>query len=309
MAKLVTGGAGFIGRHLVRELAKDSEVRVLDIRIDASLRKELPQVKFHEISVTLINTPQWEGILHGVDVVYHLGGLLGTSELYSRILDAEYVNVCGTLSLLEAMRRNGATRLCFTSKPNMWRHNVYTITKENCERYIEMYRVIHGLEPVIFRPFNVYGPEEKVLEYRKAVPYFIIAALKDEPLEVFGDGEQTMDLVYVRDCVEAFISLSQNPRAIGEVIEIGSGVETSVNELAELVIKMTGSRSTVKHIPMRKGEVPDSKIRANTTMMDNTCQLSTRTSLEEGLAETIAHYREHLDEYPVYNFPVSELVV
>lgn len=309
MRKLVIGGSGFIGRHLVRELAKESEVTVLDVAVDDELEAALPDVGFFEESITMATDRQWADMLEGVDTVFHLGGLLGTSELYDRVLEAEYINVYGTLKLLEAMRRNGKPRLCFASKPNMWRHNVYTITKEHCERYIEMYQLVHGLEAVIYRPFNVYGPEEKVLEYRKAVPYFIISALKGEPLEVFGDGRQTMDLIYVQDCIEAFIALSQNDRAVGEVIEIGSGCETEVNALADMVIALTGSSSPVVHIPMRKGETPESRIRANRTALEETCRLMTYTPLEVGLVKTIEHYSEHLEDYPVYALGAEELVL
>ena len=307
MAKLVTGGMGFIGRHLVRELAKQDEVKVVDIQADSTIVREYPNVKFYKMDVTALNPYQWERLLEGVSVVYHLSGLLGTSELYSRIIEAECVNVLGTLHLLEAMNKNHARRIVFTSKPNMWKHNVYTITKENCERYLEMYRAIYGMEVTILRPFNVYGPEEKVEQYRKAVPYFIISALKNEPIEIFGDGQQTMDLIYVEDCVGAFIAASQQ-RAIGEVLEVGSGHETSVNVLAKLIIRLAKSKSEIKHLSMRKGETPNSRIRADTTNMEKVCQFTAQTNLAKGLCKTIEYYRENLDKYKVYKFPESELV-
>jgi UDP-glucose 4-epimerase len=205
------------------------------------------------------------------------------------------------------MNKNRVKRIVFASKPNMWRHNVYTITKENCEKYLEMYRVIYGLETTILRPFNVYGPEEKVEQYRKAVPYFMISALKNEPIQIFGGGEQTMDLIHVRDCVEAFIVSADERKAVGEVIEIGSGTETIVNELAQLIIKLAGSKSKIKHVSMRKGETPDSRIKADTRNMEDILQLTPRVTLEEGLSETIEHYRNHLHEYTVYEFSDSEL--
>lgn len=309
MAVLVTGGCGFIGRFLVRELAKRgvNEIRVIDINTDNDLKAEIPDVLFQELDVNLLNTNQWEHLLEGVDTVYHLGGLLGTSELFSRVIEAERVNVLGTLNLLEAMRKHHVPKIVFVSKPNMWKHNVYTITKENCERYLSMYQEIYGIKPIILRPFNVYGPEEKVEQYRKAVPYFILSALKDEPIEVFGTGEQTMDLVHVRDCVEAFIISASNPNAIGRTIEIGSGTEVSVNELAKLIIKLAGSKSKIKHLPMRKGEVANSRIKANIKGMKEILKYKLKVSLVEGLTETIEHYRNNLDRYEVYQFHESEI--
>jgi len=312
MAKLVTGGMGFIGRHLVRRLASQGEeVRVIDIATDTTFVGQLilkyPNVRLFKTDVAALNPYQWERLLEGVSTVYHLSGLLGTSELYSRVIEAERVNVLGTLHLLEAMNRNHARRIVFTSKPNMWKHNVYTITKENSERYLEMYRAIYGMEVTILRPFNVYGPEEKVDQYRKAVPYFIIAALKNEPIEIFGSGEQTMDLIYVEDCVDAFIAASQQ-KAIGEVLEVGSGQETSVNTLAKLIIRLANSKSEIKHLPMRKGETPDSRIRADITNMEKVCQFTAKTNLAKGLCKTIGHYRENLNDYKVYKFTEAELV-
>jgi nucleoside-diphosphate-sugar epimerase len=93
MPLLVTGGTGFIGRHLVRQLANrtSDQIRVVDVRVDAELSKELPKVRFYKLDITLINTAQWERLLEGVSVVYHLSGLLGTSELFNRIIEAERV--------------------------------------------------------------------------------------------------------------------------------------------------------------------------------------------------------------------------
>jgi len=304
MAVLVTGGCGFIGRHLVRELVERvvGEIRVVDIKIDSEFKSEMPTVKFWESDANLLDAPEWEQLMEGIDVVYHLSGLLGTTELFDRVIEAERVNVLGTLNLLEAMRKHHVRKIVFASKPNMWKHNVYTITKENCERYLSMYHEIYGMKPIILRPFNVFGPEEKIEQYRKAVPYFLISALRNEPLEIFGSGEQTMDLIYVTDCVKAFVISAHVPDSVGKVIEIGSGTEVSVNELASLIVKMTVSKSEITHLPMRKGEVENSKIKASTEDMQEILKFKPEITLEEGLRRTIEHYKSNLDKYEIYQF-------
>jgi len=291
---LVTGASGFIGEHLVKELLRQGhEVIAFD-------KKTSNRVGSEEFVKGDIVSFSFDKIFESTDVVFHLAGLLGTTELFHRIIEAEKVNVLGTLNLLESMRRNGIGRIVFSSKPNVWKHNVYTITKENCERYLEMYREIYGFKVVITRPFNVYGPGEYLTEYRKALPYFIVAALKNEPLEIFGDGEQTMDAIYVDDVIKALIlCIEKSPN---ETVEIGSSEPTKVKDLAKKIIEMTNSKSEIVHKPMRKGETTPSQICANGNM-EQLLGFKPRIKLEEGLKKTIKWYNENLDEFrEIYKF-------
>lgn len=292
MKALVTGAAGFIGRHLVRELIKEEHEVVAFDKQQGNVGTE-----FVQGDIVSFN---FDEILDDVDVVFNLAGLLGTTELFHRIIEAEKVNVLGTLNLLESMRRNDVEKIVFTSKPNMWKYNVYTITKENCERYLEMYREIYGFKPVITRPFNVYGPEEYLIEYRKAVPYFIIAALRNEPIEVFGDGEQTMDVIYVDDTAKALIKCAEKlPK---ETIEIGTSEPLKVKDLAKKIVKLTNSESEIIHKPMRKGETNPKYICANGNMK-RLIGFKPITNLKEGLSKTIKWYKENLDEFKeIYKF-------
>jgi len=272
MKILVTGAAGFIGRHLVKGLLRRGyQVVGFDMRgyqvVGFDKRKENIGISFICGDITTFNLDEIfkEG---DIEIVFHLAGLLGTTELFHRIIEAERVNVLGTLNLLESMRKNDITKIIFVSKPNIWKYNVYTITKENCERYLEMYREIYGFKCVITRPFNVYCPGELLKEYRKAIPYFIIAALKNKPLEVFGTGEQTMDAIYIDDVVEALIlSAEKMPK---EVVEIGTGKPIKVIDLARKIIELTGSKSKVVYKPMRKGETFPSQLFVQTAIW-NAC--------------------------------------
>ncbi len=292
---LVTGASGFIGRHLVRALSKEGfRVIALDRRY---FNFGDPKIKF---LVGDILRYDFEQLFKQKEVegVFHLAGLLGTTELFHRIIEAEMVNVVGLLRVLEAMRKKGVEKILFTSKPNIWKNNVYTVTKENAERYLNMYREIYGMNVVITRPFNVYGPEEYLSEYRKAIPYFIVAALRNEPLEVFGTGEQTMDPIYVEDAVQAIIR--SYLVALREVVEIGSSKSIRVIDLARKIIELTGSSSEIIHLPMRKGEPVDViDVRAD-GKMGSLIGYKPRVGLDEGLSMTIEWYEKHLDEFLDY---------
>lgn len=289
---LVTGGSGFIGKRLVQELMRNGyEVTVFD-------RK--PANTHASFVCGDIVSFDFDDVLKDVDVVFHLAGLLGTTELFHRIVEAEKVNVLGTLNLLESMRKNNVTKIVFTSKPNVWKYNVYTVTKENCERYLEMYREIYGFKCVITRAFNVYGPDEPLKEYRKAIPYFIVSALRNEPLEIFGDGQQTMDAIYVDDVAEALLVCAE--KLLSQTIDIGNSRPVRVKDVADQIIMLTGSASEVVFKPMRKGESNPRYICANETLW-RLLGFKPKISLVDGLTRTIKWYREHLDEFrEIYKF-------
>ena len=292
---LVTGAAGFIGRHLVRALVKEG-VDVIAFN-KKPINFENPNVR---TIVGDILKYDFEHLFRQEEIegIFHLAGLIGTTELFHRIIEAEMVNVVGLLRILEAMRKSDVERIVFTSKPNVWKNNVYTITKENAERYLNMYREVYGMKAVITRPFNVYGPEEYLTEYRKAIPYFIVASLRNEPLEIFGTGEQTMDPIYVEDVVQALIrSYFIAPK---EVVEIGSSKPIRVIDLARKIIELTGSSSKIVHLPMRRGEPIDIfDIRAD-GRMSLIIGYEPKIDLDMGLSMTVEWYREHLDEFSDY---------
>ena len=300
MKALVTGSSGFIGTHLVQELVRQGyEVIAFDRRTSNQVGSE-NSVKGDVVSF------RFDEILEDTDVVFHLAGLLGTTELFHRIIEAEKVNVLGTLNLLESMRRKGIDHIIFTSKPNIWKYNVYTITKENCERYLEMYRKIFDFRTVITKMFNVYGPGLLLNDYRKAIQYFIIAALKNEPLELFGNGEQTLDPIYVADAVEALTLCAE--KLPQEIVEIGWSTPISVNTLAKRIIDLTNSRSKVVYKPMRRGESTPKRICANNNM-ERLIDYRPKVNLNDGLIKTIVWSRGHLREYEdIYSYKKEDFL-
>ena len=283
---VITGGNGFIGSHLIDELQRRGH-KVISFDL---CRPQHNRVE--TIIGSVLDTDKITKALSKADFVFHLAGLLGTHELVDCAIEATKVNVLGTLNVLEACRKSGA-KLVEISKPNCW-VNTYTITKVAAESFTEMYRREHGLKAATTKWFNVYGGRQPLMEeagYKKLIPTAIVNALLGKPIEIYGNGEQTMDLVHTTDTVEATLSIMDNWKECeGNVFEIGEGKETTVNEAVETIIALTGSSSEVVHIPMRKGETDNTRLKADITALNRLAGWSPRISLTDGLAQTIEWY-------------------
>lgn len=223
--------------------------------------------------------------------------MLGTHELVDCAIEATQINVIGTLNVLEACKAYGV-KLVEISKPNCW-VNTYTITKVAAESFTEMYRREHKVEAVTIKWFNVYGGRQPLMEeagYKKMIPTAVVNALRGEDIEVYGNGEQTMDLVHTVDTVEATLAVMDNwDRCEGHTFEIGSGEETTVNKAVSDILRMTKSSSKIVHVPMRKGEVDNTKIKADLTQSRILAGWTPRISLEEGLMDTIRWYKNRYE--------------
>ena len=275
---LVTGDQGFIGKHLVEELEeRGHEVVGLDIVNNEDVRDAT------QVAQSMV----------GCDYCFHLAGMLGTHELVDNAVKGAEINILGTINVLDACVLNN-TKLIEISKPNVW-NNTYSITKEASEKFTEMYRVEHGLKATVAKWFNVYGSGQPLFEeigYRKAVPTWIVRGLNGEDIEIYGNGNQTMDLIHTTDTVEATISLMDNfDKCEGETFEIGSE-EIETNKVAEMIIEMTGGKSEITHVPMRPGEVADTKLKADLTKIKEYTSWTPRVSLEDGMKESVNWYNK-----------------
>lgn len=288
MKILLTGGSGFIGSHLADELqSRGHEVISYDI---------CPS-RFNKIKTvigSILDKDELDRVIAGCDFVFHLAGMLGTHELVDCAIKATQVNVIGTLNVLEACKTYGV-KLVEISKPNCW-VNTYTITKVAAETFTEMYRREHGVEAVTIKWFNVYGGRQPLMEevgYKKMIPTAIINALRGEDIEVYGNGEQTMDLIHTTDTVEATLAIVDNWNwCNGSTFEIGTGEEITVNQAVNDIIALAKSSSSVVHVPMRKGEVDNTRIKANIEQANILANWAPRISLAEGLIQTIKWYKE-----------------
>lgn len=285
MKILVTGGSGFIGSHLVKELGmKGHSVDILsNIKPNIVKKQNYIFADITDRKTMLKVIPQYEAI-------YHLAGLLGTSELIEKAYEASRVNILGTINVLDGALIN-KTKVVHITKPNCWL-NTYSITKYAGESFAKMYERELGLPTVSIRWYNVYGPNQS-FHCQKAVPFFIRWALKNEPIQIWGNGEQTMDLIYATDAVRATIEIGEQKKYNGMTIDVGSGTETSVNTLADIVIKLTNSKSQIQHLPMRAGEDANTKLCADVSIIKE-LDFKYRYNLGTGMKETVKWYIKNL---------------
>lgn len=277
MKVLVTGGKGFIGSHLVQQLKeKGHDVEIFD-RTDLWCYQDLRNQ--NDVNHTFNSfKPQ---------VVYHLGAVLGTAETFKNLVQTAEVNIIGTLNVLEAALRHSCLFI-YTSKPLIWQ-NPYTITKRCAEQFIEMYNGVFGLNTVILRLYNVYGPGQKSSPVEKAIPIFLEHALRGEDVPVYGDGEQKPDWIYIDDVVDALI-LAMKKRPVGMTMDIGTGVSTSVNDVIYMIQRLAGGVFNIRYLPMRIGEGPEKEVKADIGVATEFLGWKPKVSLEEGLRRTIPYY-------------------
>jgi dTDP-glucose 4,6-dehydratase len=310
---LVTGGAGFISSNFVRHLlrATDHEVVSLDALTYAGNIENLADVISHErlsfVHGDIRDEDLVRDLVEGVDVIVNAAAESHV-EKSIRQGGGEFVqtNVEGTRILLDAIRELPVERFILVSSSEVYGtaeyapmdeehplnpRSPYAATKAGADRLAYSYHVTYGLPVVIVRPFNNYGPRQHP---EKAIPRFVTQALSDEPLTVHGDGHASRDWLYVDDDAEAIEAVIAAPldTVVGEVINLATGVDISIAEVAELVLDAVGKpRSLMEHLPERPGQV-DRHI-GSTEKAERLLGWRARTSFAEGLGRTVAWYREN----------------
>jgi UDP-glucose 4-epimerase len=270
MRFLVTGGAGFLGIALSNRLAHDGhQVRVIDDLSAGDPARLDERVLFTRGDVA--DRPKLWTLLQDVDCVYHLAArvLVSESILYPR----EYndVNAGGTVSLMEAMRDAGVRRVVFTSSGAVYGEQAhqpvredqppnpqspYAVSKLAAEYYVRTIGALWGIETVILRIFNAYGPGQSLPpSHPPVVPRFLHQALRGGSLVVFGGGGQTRDFVYISDVVEALVAAATAADVDRRIVNVGSARDTSINDLADLVAQVVGREVQVLHSPAEGGGV------------------------------------------------------
>lgn len=280
---LVTGGSGFIGSFLVEALmARGHRVTIFDLDTPVYVKGD----RFIRGDIT--DRKAVNKAVKGHDVVMHFAGMLGTHETVEHAYDAARINILGALNVYDAALDHGA-KVYDVTKPNYWR-NPYTITKVAAEEFGLMYRDEFKLPVVLLRFFNVFGPRQKTDIYEKAVPTFILRALHNQPIHIYGDGTQGTDHIFVEDAVNATVGIFESGYDGSLAVEIGSGEEVTVNDIANEILKLTRSKSRIRHIAMRRGETEHTRIKADIRLLTE-IGFKHNISLQDGLKKTIEFYK------------------
>jgi len=294
---LVTGAAGFLGSALANRLAADGHsVRGLDDLSAGDPGRLSPSVLFTRGDVS--DRPKLWTLLQDVECVYHLAARVSVQEsvLYPREYNA--VNVGGTVSVMEAMRDAGVSRVVLVSSGAVYGEqgrqplaetqapdprSPYAVSKLAAEYYVRTIGSLWGLESVALRMFNAYGPGQPLpASHAPVIPRFLRQAQQGGSLVVHGDGSQTRDYIYLDDAVDAMVAAASARNVDKQVINVGSGRETSVRELARLVGAATGHRVDVLYSSADNGGV--SRMCADIRLAGDRLGFRPRVSLAEGLA-------------------------
>jgi UDP-glucose 4-epimerase len=301
---LVTGGAGFIGSHLIeRLLIGGSGVRVLD-NLSTGKRANLPAhgaIEFMEGDIRDRQTV--DAAVAGVDVIVHLAAVASVQASVDDPVGTHAANFDGTLNLLESARRTGVARFLYASSAAVYGDNArlpvnedlalnpltpYATDKLAGEYYLGFYHRKFGLRTTAFRFFNIYGPrQDPSSPYSGVISIFVDRLRASAPVTIFGDGRQTRDFVFVGDLADLLARAIEAPATVGKVMNVGCGVECSLLELLATLERLSGRRLECRHEAARVGDILRSC--ADTSRLTSLLGSAPGTSMEAGLAELLRY--------------------
>src|SRR5579863_5700749 len=316
MRVFITGGAGFLGSHLAEGfLNRGDDVTVMDMAPSLKVEHLLSNPRFRYVRDSIMNIEMLENLIVQADLIYHLAAVVGVEHYVGDPYQVLNVNINGIQLVLKLAHRYNK-KVVFSSTSEVYGRNTkvpfkedddrvlgstridrwcYSTSKAAGEHFCFAYRKL-GLPVVIVRYFNIYGPRLDKIDVGRVLTIFMGQLLRHEPLTVIGDGKQTRCFTYVDDAVEATMAAGLVPEAVGDIFNIGVDRETTILELAQTMIKITGARSTVKFVTQQSiyGEsyediprrVPDN------SKMRNILHATPKVSLEEGLRRTIEWFQK-----------------
>lgn len=300
---LVTGGAGFIGSHLVDALLqRGHDVRVVDDF--SSGRRENLEHALHRIELIEADLRDPDVCRHAcrdIDIVFHQAAVPSVPRSVADPLTTHDANVNATFHLLLAARDARVRRFIYAASSSAYGEtdagpksealtprplSPYAVSKLAGEHYARVFHLCYGLETLSLRYFNVFGPrQDPQSEYAAAIPRFITAILRGEPPTIFGDGQQTRDFTYIDNAVHANLLAATTPHADGTVLNVGCGRSISVNEIVATISRILGSSVTPRHTDPRPGDIRHSQ--ADISLARRHLGYEPLVDFEEGLRRTI----------------------
>jgi nucleoside-diphosphate-sugar epimerase len=300
---LITGGAGFIGSHLVkRVLGTGGIVRVVDNLSTGSverLGKTGDSLRF--ITGDLADESVAAEAVQGIDYVLHQAAVPSVQRSVADAVGTNRSNVTATLNLLENCRKAGVRRFVYAASSSAYGDtevlpkneempadplSPYALQKWVGERYCKLYHELYGIETVSLRYFNVFGPgQDPYSEYSAVIPKFITKLRAKEPITVYGDGEQSRDFTYIDNVIEANLLALSARNAPGEVCNIGCGQRVTLNQLIRILEEILGVRAQVNYAPAKPGDVRHSL--ADISKATRVLGYAPKIKIEEGLRRTV----------------------
>ncbi len=317
---LVTGGGGFIGSHIVEGLLRQGHhVRVLDdfatgdkrnvMAVQEQLRADGMATPLDVVDGSILDPEALARAMDGVEYVYHQAALPSVAFSLQDPLLSNRVNVEGTLCVLVAARDAQVQRLIYAGSSSAYGDSPllpkredhpanplspYAVAKLTGEYYCRLFTSLYGLETVTLRYFNVFGARQNPnSQYAAVIPKFITALLKDEPLPVFGDGQQSRDFTHIDNVVHGNLLAMTAPGVAGQIFNLANGSRTSLLQLIAYLEELTGNRARVEFLPPRPGDVPHSQ--ADVTRAQQQLGYEPQVDVKTGLQHTLAYYRQTLE--------------
>jgi UDP-glucose 4-epimerase len=266
MVFLVTGGAGFIGSHLCQTLGNNC--KSYDNYSTGNNYEFLKSLGITQIKGDVCDRKELGMAFKGVETVYHLAAMNRAQRSIQNPVEANEVNVTGTINVLEECRKNDSA-IVFVSSSSVYGGgedkkaedsktkplHPYGVGKLSGEEYCRVYGELYGLKETRLRYVSVFGPRQRPdVEYAAVIPKFINAIKTNKPVPIFGDGSQTRQFTFVKDTVEATIQASRNNKSRGACFNVASSESTSVLELIKIIEEMTGKKALKQFLPVNKGE-------------------------------------------------------
>ena len=309
---LVTGGAGFIGSHLVEALVSfGCKVAVLDNLTTGhlvNLESVKDQITFYKNDIRELD--MLEKAAEGCDVIFHLAAVVAVQQTISNPVESTMINDIGTINVLEAARSKNVRRVVLASScavygddPRLPKKETmtpmptspYAVHKLSAEHYARIYFDLFGVETVSLRFFNVYGPrQDPSSAYSGVISIFMAKAASNQVPVIYGDGSQSRDFVYVKDVVKANLLAATADTVAGNALNIGTGSYVLINRLWELIASLSGQRITPAYEPARSGDILHSV--AGMELTQSVLNFKNDFTLEQGLEITFDWYRGQMTE-------------